>query len=76
MHVLIAIFAFLLAVAHFFRWLIVLVVTLVAVITEGFFAGLGVGFFTWLILKVSYFMVFVIIGYRILSGPLEEETKR
>lgn len=76
MHVLIAILAFLLAVAHFFRWLIVLVVTLVAMITEGFFAGLGVGFFTWLILRMSYFMVFVIIGYRILLDPLKEGTKR
>lgn len=76
MHVLIAILAFLLAVAYFFRWLIVLVVTLVAMITGGFFAGLGMGFFTWLILKVSYFMVFAVIGYRILSSPLREETKR
>lgn len=76
MHVLIAILAFLLAVAYFFRWLIVLVVTLVAMITGGFFAGLGMGFFTWLILKVSYFMVFIVIGYRILSSPMREETKR
>ena len=76
MHVLIAILAFLLAVAHFFRWLIVLVVTLVAMITEGFFAGLGMGFFTWFILRVSYFMVLAAIGYKILSDPLEGETKR
>lgn len=76
MQVLIAILAFLLAIAHFFRWLIVIVATLMGMVAGGFFAGLGVGFFVWIILKLSYFMVFVVIGYKILSDPLEEETRR
>ena len=67
MQVAFAIIATLLAIVHFFRWFIVIFITLAAMIGGGFFFGLGTGFLTWIVIKSMYYFVFIVCGYTIIS---------
>lgn len=72
MQMLITLSAIFLVVAYFFRWIIVGLATLIGMFAFGFLAGFGIGFFVWMVLKLSYFMVFIVAGYRIFSEPYDE----
>lgn len=58
------IFIFLLVMAitviMFFRWFVIIIATVLGMVSGGFFAGLGVGLFTYLLLKMAKWIT---LGY-------------
>jgi len=53
MEILIILLIAVVIVSLFLRWIIIAIATLIAMITGGFFAGLGVGLFTYFLLKLA-----------------------
>lgn len=75
MELLILLFILGLVIATYFQWIIIVIVTLIAMSGGGFFAGLGAGLFTYFLLKASRLVAFIYLGGKAIKQVHNNEPK-